>query len=138
MAKPLEGKTVIVIEDDVEFRETLEYMLQRSGAEVIVHGSHQGSLQFPKADVILTDNDTNRAPGGAQDAGLEYLRGLRAFNSVDPNRNTPALLMTGNFKAATAAVAEGFSVIEKPFELKTIADVLLKAIDEARDRPRTS
>ena len=55
---PLQGLTVLVVDDDSDFRKSIARILRVAGAEVSVTGSVEGALQLldeNRWDVVVTD-----------------------------------------------------------------------------------
>jgi CheY-like chemotaxis protein len=55
---PLQGLTVLVVDDDADFRKSIARILRLAGAEVSVTGSVEGALQLLEKnrwDVVVTD-----------------------------------------------------------------------------------
>jgi CheY-like chemotaxis protein len=55
---PLQGLTVLVVDDDSDFRKSIARILRLAGAEVSVTGSVEGALQLLEKnrwDVVVTD-----------------------------------------------------------------------------------
>jgi CheY-like chemotaxis protein len=58
MDRSLRGLTVLVVDDDADFRKSIARILRLAGAEVSVTGSVEGALELLEAnrcDVVLTD-----------------------------------------------------------------------------------
>jgi CheY-like chemotaxis protein len=63
---PLQGLTVLVVDDDSDFQKSITRILRVAGAEVSVTGSVEGALQLLEAnrwDVVVTDIGMPRLSG---------------------------------------------------------------------------
>ena len=131
----LEGKTVIVVEDDVEIQTGMKSLLSAWGMDVSVYASasevEAAAVTMTNApDLIIADY---RLPGGA--TGL---------NSIDSIRRrfghaVPAILMTGSADPQLVSMAEekGFHYLLKPVmpaKLRTLVNFKLKSIAAPRSQ----
>jgi DNA-binding response OmpR family regulator len=116
---------VLLIDDEVEFIETLAERLRARGLEVDIATDGQQGIARAKArsyDAIILDF---AMPGMN---GIETLRGLLAQNPA-----VQVMLLTGQASIQTAAEATrlgAVDVLEKPTDVET----LMTKIREARER----
>lgn len=108
----LRGKTVLVVDDEVDLREIVASELDFMGATVAQAGNitqADNILKEKKVDLVISDI---RMPGGT---GVELLGTIKARNILNP----PVILITG-FADVTPeeAYAEGAeALLNKPFQL---------------------
>ncbi|HVL73409.1 MAG TPA: response regulator FixJ [Beijerinckiaceae bacterium] len=118
-------QVVHVVDDDLEVRQSLAFLLATAGLSVRVHESATAYLDSVKdagGGCIVTDV---RMPGID---GIEFLRRLNARGST-----VPVVVITGHADVplAVEAMKEGaLDFIEKPFD----DEVLIQAIRYALDR----
>lgn len=117
---------VVVIDDDREMRQSLKYLLERSGWEAHVFSDARAALaRLPglNPDVVLSDV---RMPGMS---GLDVLKALEG--QVAP----PLVLMSAHadISMAVRAMRDGaYSFLEKPFDPHFMLRVLRQANDAHR------
>lgn len=101
------GKTVLVVDDEVELREILEFYLETENYNVLLAASGSEALDVvDNNDVDLVISDM-QMPGGD---GLSLLKSLRE------KKDTPFILLTG-FDAGKLADAQDLGLneaLEKP------------------------
>jgi len=121
------GKTILVVEDEVDLLDVIGQVLSGAGYRVIVaHTAAEAVLicghMEESIDIILSDFNL---PGG---------NGSRLAKSVGAIRpNLPVVFMTGNYTAFDRLTSLGFTVLQKPFSFadmeytvgKTLADSAL-------------
>ncbi|AEH90451.1 MULTISPECIES: response regulator FixJ [Mesorhizobium] len=119
------GNDVVhVVDDDVDVRKSLGFLLATADFAVRLHESATAFLATSTKDIdgcILTDV---RMPGID---GIEFLRQLRARG-----RTVPVIVMTGHADVALAvqAMKEGAAdFIEKPFDDEILIDAIRLALD---------
>lgn len=127
MTAPLAGKTVLVVEDDDDFRHTLSETLQALSATVSeAEGGWSAweMIQRQPFDVVLTDL---RMPSGS---GLELIGRIHALGPGRPS----IVAISGHADIVSDALGpSGADVfIAKPFGI----DALLGAIESSRHRAR--
>jgi two-component system, LuxR family, response regulator FixJ len=115
--------TVHVVDDDVEVRQSLSFLLATAGFAVRLYesgGAFLEAARTPPAGVVLTDV---RMPGID---GLELLRRLRSAGSA-----LPVVVMTGHADVpmAVEAMKEGaFDFLEKPFDDELLIGTIKAAL----------
>jgi signal transduction histidine kinase/CheY-like chemotaxis protein len=131
----LEDTAVLVVDDDPDTRELLEFMLRRSGAEVRTASSAAEALRVLDdfhPSVIVSDIGMPHADG------YSLIRDIRTHPS-EPKRSIPAIALTAFARAEdrTRALVEGFNVhMAKPVEpLELIAAVVRLAGTGGRKVP---
>jgi PAS domain S-box-containing protein len=117
--EPGTGKgTVLLVEDSTEVAAILaEYLEQLgfavdhawNGSEALRNLEGRGPYHLVVTDILM--------PGSV--AGLELARIVRGHYS-----RIPVLLTTGYSARAQEAVLEGFSVLQKPYDLQTLSDAI--------------
>jgi signal transduction histidine kinase/CheY-like chemotaxis protein len=120
----LGGIVVLVVDDDADARELLEFMLERSGMEVRVAASSAEALDALRGDfnpsVIVSDI------GMPDGDGYSLIRDVRT-HPQEEKRGIPAIALTAFARTEdrTRALVEGFNVhMAKPVEpLELIAAV---------------
>jgi two-component system response regulator FixJ len=119
------SQTVHVIDDDVAMRDSLAFILEVNGFQVVVHETADAFLAAPAAAegcCIVTDI---RMPGTS---GLELVRQL---NARDDRYAVIVMTGHGDVPLAVEAMKGGaLDFIEKPFA----DDILLRAVRGALDR----
>ena len=112
---PLEGLTVLVVDDEADARELIKQVLVQCGAAVVTASSADGGLQLlqeQRPDVVVSDIGM---PGKD---GYEFVRDLRRIGAARGG-NTPAIALTAFARSEdrTRAMVAGYQVhISKPIE----------------------
>ena len=110
--------TALLVEDSkevaavsVEYLEQLGFAVDHAwnASEALQNLENKGSYRLVVTDILM--------PGSV--AGLELARTVRENYS-----ETPILLVTGYSERAQVAVLEGFSVLQKPYDLRTLSDAI--------------
>lgn len=121
----MQGEAVVhVVDDDVEVRQSLAFLLATAGLAVRLHESASSFLESVKespSGCIVTDV---RMPGID---GIEFLRRLRARGF-----SLPVIVMTGHADVplAVEAMKEGaVDFIEKPFDDDRLISAVRLALD---------
>ena len=113
-AAPERAGTVLLVEDNAEVAEVATSYFQQLGYTVKAVGDAHEALEFlardPKVDLVFSDI---LMPGGMN--GLEL---GHAIGQLHPT--LPVLLATGYSSSARDAVAQGFVVLQKPFDLAAL------------------
>lgn len=109
---------ILVIEDNPDIKEVLDYIIQDEGHETIscADGSSLNNLDRLTPDMIFMDEIL----GGLR--GSNLIKGLKAD---DTTRNIPVILISAmpNLKdIATGCGADAF--LEKPFNIDTLTDLI--------------
>jgi CheY-like chemotaxis protein len=119
----LEGATILVLEDDLSFREGLAAALHRFGARVLEAGSAQAALhvvQERRPDIMVVDL------GLPSVDGIEFLRRVHRL-PARAGGQTPAVALTARNTALDRAATQkaGFIAhLTKPIQLDELARVL--------------
>jgi two-component system CheB/CheR fusion protein len=126
----LDGVRVLLVEDDVDARESFTEILAGAGANLLAVGSAaegRAALRRFTPDVILSDI---AMPG---EDGYSFLRSVRALGA--PEHGAPAIAVS-----AAATVADGELAKAAGFDLHLLKPVdahrLVSAVREMTDRPR--
>jgi len=132
--RSLEGRMVLVVDDEVDAREPLRRVLEAVGAEVIAVGSVDEALQVverQRPEVIVSDNAMPVRDG------YELMRSVRSLPGERGGR-TPAIALTAFASPADRdrALRAGFSVhLGKPVEATRLVQVITGLV-EVPLRPR--
>lgn len=125
----LEGRLVLVVEDDLLQRHSLTLLLEQAGATVMAVETFSAALAgaragFRRPAAILTDY---RLPGGMD--GLAGIQAMRQALEVE----LPAILLTGELSSdlARAAKAAGCALLTKPAPPDRILSLLATLTDAA-------
>ncbi len=123
MTNALEGRRVLVIEDESLVAMLLETILEDMGCEVIgpesnVDDGLQAASSTPNLDAALLDVNV---------AGREVFPVAEALLA----RDVPVVFSTGYGESGLPEQWRGRPTIQKPFTESTIRDALLRAIDPA-------
>jgi two-component system NtrC family response regulator len=121
-----EARTVLLVDDDQNFRRVMQYQLREDGYRVLTAPSMIVALRefsTESVDVVMTDM---RMPGGD---GMELLARLKAMKP-----DLPVLLLTahGTIGSAVEAIKRGaFDYLTKPFTREQLRVALGKTFDVA-------
>lgn len=119
----LEGKTVLVVDDEADLRDIITEELELMGATIVTAGNGREAFDIATRvhpDAIISDV---RMPGGD---GVELLRRMR-----DRDKNGPAIILVTGFADVTPDEAQKMgaqAMIAKPFNLKTLRDALFNVL----------
>jgi len=109
---PLEGKTLLIIDDDPLILDALGSLLDQWHCQVMTADSLQTAIELCKGqtpDAIICDYRLK-----------EYIRGNQAINAVRQalGKNIPAMLLTGDTspKHLSKLHKTGFTVLHKPVQ----------------------
>jgi DNA-binding NtrC family response regulator len=119
-----ESKTVLVVDDDQNFRRVMEYQLHEDGYRVLTANGVSSALERFQADVVDVVMTDVRMPGGD---GMELLARLKA---IQPD--IPILILTahGTIGAAVDAMKLGAAdYLTKPFTREQLRIALGKMLD---------
>ena len=119
--EPLEGKTVLLADDEERLRTVVEMMLEELGARVVVVDGGQGAL-----DVFESD------PEGFDlvmlDLRMQGVSGVDAFRRLRKTApHVPVLLTSGavpDDELLGELAASGAGFLEKPFNVDRLGEVL--------------
>ncbi len=130
----LGGLKVLVIDDELDARELVQYVLLSADAEVIAAGSAAEGFALLKAerpDVIVSDI------GMPENDGYQFMRDVRALHASDGGM-TPAIALTAFARSEdrTRAMLAGYQVhVSKPIEPRElVATVMSLATNSGRAR----
>jgi DNA-binding NtrC family response regulator len=123
-ASPLNGKVVLVVDDDPDLRQAVIFDLRRRGC--IIHEAGCGAdaievVKNNKIDIVVTDV---RMPNGS---GVDLLKQIR---QTDPN--IPIVLLATGFADLTEPEAKSlgaYGLIEKPIDRQKMFGLLEKSCD---------
>lgn len=96
---------VLVIEDSVFFRKTIQSMLASEGYEVLAAGTGEEGLKLAQQsapDLILLDMMMPR---------LDGMMVLRILRGSPATREIPVIVMSGNTRPADVAAAEHLKIV---------------------------
>ena len=121
---PLEGMTVLCLDDELDILDGMTALLGRWGVRVLAArtiAEAEGLVQAGRPDVILADFHLRES-----ETGLEALRRLSAMNG-----GRPGALVTANASAELVAGAResGFEMLRKP-----VKPAALRALLRLRSR----
>ncbi len=123
---PLQGRHILVVDDEVSIRDGLALLLRQWGCRVSLAGDHDEALAMvgPDVDLLLTDL---RLPHGRN--GLQTVQALRQRQA----RPLPACLVTGESDAAalTAARDSGVPLLHKPVRAAQLRATMLHLLSGA-------
>ena len=126
----LEGMKVLVVDDEADARDLLDFILQKAGATVELAASTGEALellQISRADILVADIGM---PG---EDGYELIRKVRAL-SPQAVALVPALALTAYARAEERALAfsAGFqSHMTKPAEPAELITTIARMLEEA-------
>ena len=127
MAKELYGLKVLVVDDDADTRDLLEWVLKRAGAEVTVAGSAKDALAAIEANaphVIVSDI---AMPG---EDGYSLVKKLRARGAENGGR-IPAVALTAHslVQDRLLSLRAGFqSHVPKPVVPEELVEVVASVV----------
>lgn len=133
MSKPGEDLVVAIVDDDPDFRDSLQWLLKSVNLQVRCYPDGETFLDDLRPDIgcILLDV---RMPGLS---GIQVLERLKAREE-----KAAVLIVTGHgdVPMAVHALTEGdaFNFIEKPFNDQQMIDSVKEAIDYTRKRREDS
>jgi DNA-binding response OmpR family regulator len=132
------GRTLLLIEDDVEMRRMLAAALRRDGHAVVEAGNGDDALDWLGPGVL--DGDLERIPDVVvSDIRLPYFTGLEILESLQvAGRRIPVILITGfpdQETFAQAAELGAVCVLEKPFDLGELRAAVHLALCSHPDVP---
>jgi signal transduction histidine kinase len=122
--RPLEGRSILVLEDDADARDMITMTLKQAGAQVTPAGSMQEALDILESaapEVVVSDI---AMPNGT---GYDFLRQMRRMPRFS---NTPAIALTAYTRPEDKARAleEGFHAhIGKPVEPAALIRAIIAA-----------
>lgn len=123
--KLLDGKKLLVVDDEVDLREIISEDFEMMGAEVF--SAENGRVAFEIAQRVLPDAIVSdiRMPGGD---GIELLKSVR---SEMPSPQPRVFLITG-FADVTVDQAKEMGaqgMLPKPFNLRQLREMVVRSLD---------
>ena len=122
-------RTVLVVEDSLAVRATLIRLLGRS-YDVCTEGDGEAALRRfmlgQRFDVVLCDLQMPKMDGADL---LEQLRRL------DADQSSRVIMLTANAKTPLAARLAGHYVVEKPFDLRKLRELVDRVSGAANASP---
>jgi signal transduction histidine kinase/DNA-binding response OmpR family regulator len=124
-ASALDGKLVLLVDDDARVRSGTEDLLRQWGCHIACAGSVEEAgvvlereLRFP--DLVVTNDRV------AQESAIEVIKAVRAYTA----ELTPAAIITDQNSGRTGIEVEGgpCSLIEKPLSPERLRDHLVAAL----------
>ena len=128
-AVPLQGKRILLVEDDPSLNDLVSEMLEEHGSQVLRATNGAEALTLFERNAVDAALSDMVMPGEID--GLDLARKLR-----EKRAGIPIVLMTGYSAAAAPAAAEGFAVLRKPFTLAALASCLAQSLDRVEFRTR--
>jgi len=121
------AKTVLVVDDDPDVRDTLRLVLQHAGYRVVTAASGEEGLRGAAAtdpDAVIVDLMMEEV-----DAGLEFVKSLRLRGAEAP---VFMLSSVGNALSSTVDYAAlGLAaVLQKPVEPSTLVTILRTRLED--------
>jgi len=119
------GKTILIVDDDVEIVDSVKYAMEGEGHRVIVAGDGNQGLALAETedpDLMILDMMMPKRSGFLV---LEKLRRVRA-------QPLPVIMITGNEGTRHKAYAELLGVsdyIQKPFAMDRLLDAVNRLLD---------
>ena len=118
MAEPLEGKSVLLVDDDPEIVLAMKTVFEESGASVLTAGDGDAAVQMAtelQPDLLVLDAMLPKR------SGFLVLERLRSKRNGD--KTIPVIMITGNQGKRHQAWAESLGVddyITKPFRMERL------------------
>ena len=118
MAEPLEGKSVLLVDDDPEIVLAMKTVFEESGASVLTAGDGDAAVQMAtelRPDLLVLDAMLPKR------SGFLVLERLRSKRNGD--KTIPVIMITGNQGKRHQAWAESLGVddyITKPFRMERL------------------
>ena len=109
---------ILVIEDNLDITDLLDYILKDDGHEVIhsLDGAVLNSLDTIRPDLVLMDEILSNTRGSLL---------CRKLKSDDATRNIPVILISAIPQIKTIAAECGADAyVEKPFDIDTLIEVV--------------
>ncbi len=129
--KLLSSKRLLVVENDIDFRDTIQKGLEKDGAKVLVaKGVDEASriLKEQPVDFVLSDIQM------PMKSGFDLLRWCDSTGITASGRPVPFALMTGSAEEQTEKAAEGIgacSLLKKPFTHEDLVNVILRSTERS-------
>jgi two-component system, cell cycle sensor histidine kinase and response regulator CckA len=128
---PLRGtETILLVEDHEGLRDTAQEMLQRLGYQVIAASDGKEALELFKAA-------SNRIDLLVTDVIMPLMSGPEAYLAMSAISPELRVVFTTGYtpeaKALVALVAKGASLVQKPYSLTTLSQMIRAALETAAD-----
>src|SRR5580700_1631723 len=121
---PVDGPTVLVVDDEPSNLQSIEKIFQRDGMRVLTADGAKAALELVRShrvQVVLTDL---MMPGVS---GIELLRALK---QLSPDTEVVMMTAYGTVETAVQAMREGaYDFVEKPLKRMTIVKSVRKAAE---------
>jgi len=124
----VQSPSLLITDDDREFRETLRAAFEPRGFRTLLAGDGEEALKIVRAEevhLVLLDMHMPKL------TGLETLRLLKQFRSM-----LPCILMSAELDELTirqARLARAFSVLAKPVTLHQLTGIVRQALRRTYD-----
>ncbi len=124
----VESPSLLITDDDREFRETLQVGLEPRGFKTLLAGDGEEALKIVRTQevhLVLLDMHMPKL------TGLETLRRLKQFRSI-----LPCILLSAQLDELLieqARLAQAFSVLAKPVTLGQLTGILRQALRRTYD-----
>jgi CheY-like chemotaxis protein len=128
----LDTPTLLITDDDRDFRETLREVFEPRGFRTHMAGDGEEALKIigsERIHIVLIDMQMPRL------TGLETIRRLR---QTDLTFRLPCILISGALDAAIEEEArrqQAFRILSKPVRLREVTGVVQEALRQAYDWP---
>jgi CheY-like chemotaxis protein len=131
LAVVLESPSILITDDDLEFRDTLRAVFEPEGFRTVLAGDGEEALEILHHEEIHLAFFDLHMP---KLSGLEVLRLVKEFNSL-----LPCILMSAGLDDVVRRQAEllAFSVLAKPVSSPQVRHVVHRAMRWAYDWPET-
>jgi len=122
--------SLLITDDDVEFRETLRGVFEPQGFRTLLAGDGEEALQIVRTQpvhLILLDMHMPKL------TGLETIRLLRQFRAL-----LPCILMSAQLDDVLVEQArrlQAFSVLAKPLSFRQVTGVVRRALQQTYNWP---
>lgn len=120
-------RTVLIVDDDVIVRDTVKRVLG-AAYEIKIADTGETALwrieSGERFDVVLLDVNMPRMDGG------EFLKNLRRLDAAQAKR---VIILTANWDTPQAASLAGHYVVEKPFEVAKLRELIDRVSAAARE-----
>ena len=126
----VEAPSLLITDDDTDFRETLQGVFEPEGFHTLLAGDGEEALDIVRSrevHLVLLDMHMPRL------TGLETLRLLKRFRAM-----LPCILMSARLDELIieqARLAQAFSVLSKPVTLRQITGVVHQAMRRTYNWP---
>jgi CheY-like chemotaxis protein len=121
---PVEAPSLLITDDDAEFRDTLREVFQPRGFRTLLAGDGEEALKIVRSQPVhLLLLDVHMPKLG----GLETLRAIRRFRAL-----LPCILMSAQLDRIILEQArreQAFSVLAKPVTLEQLTSTVRRALE---------